>query len=35
MFREGEPGAEEAVDAREALGPEWQDLVKSGIRSCL
>jgi hypothetical protein len=35
MFREGEPGAEEAVDAREALGAEWQDLVKSGIRSCL
>ncbi|WP_240539870.1 hypothetical protein [Salinarimonas soli] len=35
MFREGEPGAEQAIDAKSALGPEWQDLVKSGVRTCL
>lgn len=35
MFREGEPGAEEAVDAREALGADWAEQVKSGIRSCM
>ncbi|MBZ6074906.1 hypothetical protein [Microvirga puerhi] len=35
MFRNGEPGAENALDARQALGPEWQDIVKSGVHTCL
>jgi hypothetical protein len=35
MFRNGEPGSENAIDARQALGPEWADLVKSGVRTCL
>jgi hypothetical protein len=35
MFREGEPGAQQGVSAREALGPEWQQKVKDGIRTCL
>ena len=35
MFRTGEPGAENAIDARQALGAEWQDLVKSGVHTCL
>jgi len=35
MFRHGESGAEQALDAREMLGPEWQEIVKTGIRTCL
>lgn len=35
MFRNGEPGAEQAIDARETLGPEWQDTVRSGVHTCL
>lgn len=36
MFRDGEPGSQQAVSAREILGPEWPRLVEQGaIRSCL
>jgi hypothetical protein len=35
MFRNGDPGAENAIDARQTLGPEWADLVKSGVHTCL
>lgn len=35
MFKDGDPGAEQAIPAREALGPEWPEKVKNGIRSCL
>lgn len=35
MFREGEPGASNAIPARETLGPQWQDKVKNGVRNCL
>jgi hypothetical protein len=35
MFRDGDPGAEQALSARDALGPEWQDKVKNGVRTCL
>lgn len=35
MFREGEPGAQQAISAREILGPEWPEKVKSGVRTCL
>jgi hypothetical protein len=35
MFREGEPGAQQAISARDTLGPNWQEKVKSGIHTCL
>lgn len=35
MFREGEPGALQAISARDTLGADWQDKVKSGIHTCL
>jgi hypothetical protein len=35
MFREGEPGAEQAIPARDTLGPDWQEKVKNGVRTCL
>lgn len=35
MFKNGEAGSENALDARQMLGPEWQELVKNGIRTCL
>lgn len=34
MFRSGDPGYERALDARQMLGPNWEKLVKSGIRTC-
>jgi hypothetical protein len=35
MFRDGEPGAEQAIPARDMLGPDWQEKVKNGARTCL
>lgn len=35
MFRPGDPGYEQAIDARQTLGPEWRDRVRDGIRTCL
>ncbi|MCZ8314126.1 hypothetical protein [Phreatobacter sp.] len=35
MFRVGEPGAENAIDAKQILGPEWADKVRNGIGTCL
>jgi hypothetical protein len=35
MFRDGERGAEEAVDARLLLGPEWHEIVTKGVKTCL
>jgi hypothetical protein len=35
MFREGEPGGQQAVSARAELGPNWEEQVKNGIRTCL
>lgn len=34
MFRNGEPGAAQAIPAREALGPKWQEIVRSGVNTC-
>jgi hypothetical protein len=35
MFRDGDPGAKQAVSAREMLGPKWAELVKAGsINTC-
>lgn len=35
MFRPGDEGYQNALDARSQLGPEWQKLVRDGINSCL
>jgi hypothetical protein len=35
VFRDGEPGAERAVSARETLGTDWQEKVKNGVHTCL
>ena len=35
MFNPGDAGAEQAVDARQVLGPDWQEKVRNGIRTCL
>jgi hypothetical protein len=35
MFRNSDPGAGNAIDARQTLGPEWQEIVsKGGPRTC-
>jgi hypothetical protein len=34
MFKDGEPGASNALSAREALGPEWQKQVSKQIVTC-
>lgn len=33
-FNRGEPGYNDAVDAKRTLGPDWQKLVESGINTC-
>jgi hypothetical protein len=35
MFREGEPGAQQAISARNMLGADWQEKVTNGVRTCL
>jgi hypothetical protein len=35
MLREGEPGAKQAVSARDTLGSDWQEKVSKGVRTCL
>lgn len=35
MFRAGDPGYDNALDAKQMLGPEWQERVRNGIRTCL
>jgi hypothetical protein len=35
MFREGDPGAQQAISARATLGPDWQEKVKNGVHTCL
>ena len=34
MFHNGDPGSENAIDARMVLGPKWEDKVKNGIHTC-
>lgn len=34
MFKDGEPGAENAISARSALGPEWEKQLKQPILTC-
>ena len=34
MYRTGEAGSANAISAREILGPNWQKLVKDGVRTC-
>ena len=35
MFKPGDAGFENAIDARQVLGPGWQEIVKSGVHSCM
>lgn len=35
MFRNGDPDGQNAISARDALGPDWADKVKDGVRRCL
>jgi hypothetical protein len=35
MFKNSDPGAENGIDARVALGEHWEDAVKYGIQTCL
>jgi hypothetical protein len=34
MFRDGEPGAGQALSAKETLGPKWEAIVKDGVNVC-
>lgn len=34
MFKRGERGFNDAVDAKSQLGPDWQKLVKDGVTTC-
>lgn len=35
MFKPGDPGFENAIDAREALGPDWREVANTGVHTCL
>jgi hypothetical protein len=35
MFNLGDLGFESAIDAKQELGPEWAEYVKSGFHTCL
>ena len=35
MFKAGDPNGANAIDAREMLGPDWRDKVRSGVNTCL
>ncbi len=34
MFKNGDPGSADGIDARQALGPKWPQIVKNGIMVC-
>lgn len=34
MFTAGQPGYDDALDAKRELGAEWEKLVKNGVKSC-
>jgi hypothetical protein len=34
MLRPGDPGYDDGLDARSVLGPDWERLVRDGIRTC-
>jgi hypothetical protein len=35
MFKDSDRGAQQAISARDTLGPDWQQKVKDGVRTCL
>jgi hypothetical protein len=35
MFHDGEPGSENAISARDYLGPNWKDEISSSVITCL
>jgi hypothetical protein len=34
MFKDGEPGSQNALSAKQTLGPKWADVVKDGVITC-
>ncbi|MBO9168356.1 hypothetical protein [Rhizobium sp. L245/93] len=34
MFKDGQPGSDQAISAREILGPKWAEIVKDGVMTC-
>ncbi|MFK0208273.1 hypothetical protein ACIQUH_21270, partial [Agrobacterium sp. NPDC090283] len=34
QFKDGEPGSNQAISARETLGPKWAVIVKDGVNLC-
>lgn len=34
MFNPGDAGYDNAIDARQALGPKWEEKVKKGVNTC-
>jgi hypothetical protein len=34
MFHDGEPGASNAIEAKQILGPKWKEIVKDGVMTC-
>ncbi len=35
MFKEGEPGADRAISARQILGPDWKERAEKRVLTCL
>lgn len=35
MFRPGDVGFEQGIDARSELGADWKEIVENGVRTCL
>jgi hypothetical protein len=34
MFKTGDPGSQNALSAKETLGPKWAEIVKDGVMTC-
>lgn len=34
MFKNGQPGSQNAISARDTLGPKWEVIVRDGVNTC-
>jgi hypothetical protein len=34
MFKPADPGFDQAIDAKSALGPKWQQIARDGVITC-
>jgi hypothetical protein len=34
MFKDGQSGSEQAISAKEILGPKWTEIVRDGVMTC-